>query len=201
MPHTISVGRGPSNDLVYNNGAVSTSHALITFAEDGTIIYTDNSTNGTMINGRLVHHRGVYIKPGDVITLPGNILVSWSAIGARNPYSPIRSTPTPPPTPSGDDYDGDGWGVPAEAEEEETKEPGFNVCGLIGFILSIIALPCYILAGAGLYIDIAALVLSIIGMCFKRRGLAIAGFVISLVPLAIILVCVIFAASLISEFM
>lgn len=49
----ITIGRGPDNDLVLQDGNVSTRHAKIT-CRDGKFIVVDmQSTNGVYVNGRM----------------------------------------------------------------------------------------------------------------------------------------------------
>lgn len=202
MPYTISIGRGPSNDIVINQPAVSNSHAIITFAEDGTIIYSDNSTNGTNVNGKFVRGRSIYIRQGDQVLLPGNVLLNWSTINSRNPYSSQRNYPRQEPYAPAPQ--------PVQHVESGTfivdeHRPQRNMCGLLSLILSLAAIPCYfipymfipavLLAGA-------AFILGIIGVCSEPKGEAIAGLIISIVtPLILWLIFVNILESLSWSFM
>ena len=50
---SISIGRGPNNDLVLQDGNVSTLHARLTVRDGKFIIVDTNSTNGVYVNGRM----------------------------------------------------------------------------------------------------------------------------------------------------
>ncbi len=49
----IRIGRGLENDLVLQDGNVSTHHAQITFRDGKFIIVDTESTNGVYVNGRM----------------------------------------------------------------------------------------------------------------------------------------------------
>ncbi len=49
----IAIGRGPENDLVLQDGNVSTHHARLSFRDGKFIIVDDGSTNGVYVNGRI----------------------------------------------------------------------------------------------------------------------------------------------------
>lgn len=77
---TLYIGRSPENDIVYNDSQVSGRHAEIVFGDDGQIIFTDYSTNGSYINGMPVHHASQSIMYGDDIMFPGNIHFDWNMV-------------------------------------------------------------------------------------------------------------------------
>lgn len=186
MPATISVGRAPSNHIVVNQPAVSGSHALITFVENGTVIYTDNSTNGTIINGQHVKQRSVTINQGDQILLPGQILLDWATINAWNPHASVNPQPQPYPQPQPQPQP---WNNNPEIEDAKPKK---NTCGFLGFLLSIISFPLLfipIVNFIGGAINLVAFVLSIIGMFRQPRTKALIGLIISVVgPIIVFLV-------------
>ena len=189
MPYTISIGRSRSNDIVIDNVAVSNSHALLTFGEDGTIIYTDNSTNGTKINGKIIHKRGVYLRGNEIIVLPGNIILGWGRLNSHNPYTTLQGGPQPqtaqrpepqpvpqkPEVPSGVYEAG-----PVVTEVPERR----NTCGLLSLIFAIVAIPFYIiyfLSFIGMLFGLAAFILGFIGVFRSPRGKAIAGMILSVI--------------------
>ncbi len=49
----IRIGRGPNNDLVLQDGNVSTQHAMITMRDGKFIVVDTDSTNGVYVNGRI----------------------------------------------------------------------------------------------------------------------------------------------------
>ena len=77
---TFYIGRNPDNDIVYNDGQVSGRHAEITVGDDGQIIFTDYSTNGSYINGNPIHHASQQVMYGDEIVFPGDIRLDWNMI-------------------------------------------------------------------------------------------------------------------------
>lgn len=79
---TLYIGRNPENDIVYNEIQVSGRHAEIVIGDDGQIIFTDYSTNGSYINGIPIHHTSQSIMYGDDIMFPGNIHFDWNLIMA-----------------------------------------------------------------------------------------------------------------------
>lgn len=62
-----------------------------------------------------------------------------------------------------------------------------NGIGIAGFVLALVGLLLGIIPGVGWLLWLLGLVFSCIGMFKKPRGLAIAGFVISLICLVVIL--------------
>lgn len=181
MPSTISIGRAPSNHIVIQCPTVSLTHALITFIEDGTIVYSDKSTNGSIINGKALRGSAVYIKAGDQIVLPGKILIDWSTLNRYNPYSHsepavirpgLHESPEPKPDPQPGDHDN---------EIPEPKQ--HNTCGKLSLIFSLVAIVLYIppISFLGVLFSSAALVLGFIGLFFKPKGKAIAGLILSII--------------------
>ena len=66
MNGKIIIGRAPECDIVVDQmyARVSNEHATLEI-QDGQLIYIDHSSNGTMINGRLVHHSSIAILNSD----------------------------------------------------------------------------------------------------------------------------------------
>lgn len=75
---TIRVGRNSDNDIVYYDMSVSGSHAEITLMDDGRVLITDHSTNGTLVNGSLLHHSTCQVSISDVIVFPGGNVLDWN---------------------------------------------------------------------------------------------------------------------------
>jgi hypothetical protein len=64
---TVTIGRGPDNDLVLPDHRVSRRHGIISVRR-GTLVYTDlGSSNGTLVNGRVATE--VALGHGDVLRL------------------------------------------------------------------------------------------------------------------------------------
>ncbi|MCM1532992.1 MAG: FHA domain-containing protein [Ruminococcus flavefaciens] len=199
MPHTISIGRGTNNDIVLQHQAISTYHAIVTFGEDGNVIYTDNSTNGTQVNGKFVRGRSVYVKPGDQILLPGRVLLDWRMLNSRNPYSGAGAHQQGSQTQSQSQVQE--MPEPEILVVDEAQEaPRRNVCGLLSLIFSLVAIPFYVvvvLSYVGWVFSLAAFILGFIGVFRSPRGKAIAGMILSiLVPVIAALIIVAAVGSL-----
>lgn len=80
---SITIGRNPKSTIVISEDydIVSNDHAEI--AQQGSdIVFTDHSSNGTIINGQKIKGRSVNIYPGDKIVLAGICELQWSQISA-----------------------------------------------------------------------------------------------------------------------
>ncbi len=62
----ICIGRGPNNDLVLDDGNVSTSHARITMRDGKFIVVDTDSTNGVYVNGRIASKPVVIAGPNTI---------------------------------------------------------------------------------------------------------------------------------------
>lgn len=104
----ITIGRGPDNDIVYDIPMISTKHAELLINSNGTIILKDISSNGTWINGRLLHHDSCVVRQGDNVLFPGNVILDWSMVNylyfksqstdnnvSHSNYAPSHNQPQP----------------------------------------------------------------------------------------------------------
>lgn len=117
---TFYIGRNPDNDIVYNEGQVSGRHAEITVGDDGQIVFADYSTNGSYVNGVLVHHASQPIAYGDEIIFPGNIRFDWNM---------IMEMPQIQPQPANGGYDnwnGNAGGGGFAAQSTIHEQYGYN---------------------------------------------------------------------------
>ncbi|MBE6333502.1 MAG: DUF805 domain-containing protein [Bacteroidales bacterium] len=89
--NVIKIGRAQDNDYIVSNPMVSGHHADIVINDEGCVFYEDHSTNGTMINGQLVHNSSMQLFGSEVITLPGDFNFTISDIVK---ISPQESTGT-----------------------------------------------------------------------------------------------------------
>lgn len=65
----VVIGRSPGADIVISDDFVSSTHARVTPAADGTAVIEDlDSTNGTLVNGSRIA-RPTALSAGDVIDL------------------------------------------------------------------------------------------------------------------------------------
>ena len=69
----VNIGSNMLNDIVVNNALVSRFHAVLKVdKKDRAILYDNDSTNGTQVNGMKVQPgKGVQIKKGDIVTCAG----------------------------------------------------------------------------------------------------------------------------------
>ena len=75
---TIKIGRGTNNDVVINDGVVSTFHATITISDFGEITIEDqNSKNGTFVNGKRIKKE---VLTSASTVLLGNHSIDWKQI-------------------------------------------------------------------------------------------------------------------------
>lgn len=86
MNNIITIGRAPECDIIVDQsfGRVSNEHAALEI-QDGQLIFKDHSSNGTMINGRLIHHASIVIQNGDKIMLADVYELVWPEILRRFP--------------------------------------------------------------------------------------------------------------------
>lgn len=88
----ITIGRDPESTIVISEDydIVSNEHADIEM-QGSDIVFTDHSSNGTIINGQKIHGQSVKIFPHDNIMLAGVCQLDWSQI---NQYIPRSGRPT-----------------------------------------------------------------------------------------------------------
>lgn len=87
MNKKVTIGRAPESDIVVDQsyGRVSNDHATLEI-QDGQLIFKDHSSNGTKINGRLIHQSSIAIHNGDKIMLADMYELSWDNILRLFPY-------------------------------------------------------------------------------------------------------------------
>lgn len=78
--NAITIGRDPNSDIRIDErwDTASNNHADIKL-ENGELFYYDHSSNGTTINGKLIHHTHIRLQSGDEIVV-GGFKVEWSKI-------------------------------------------------------------------------------------------------------------------------
>lgn len=68
-------GRGPDNDLVFNDNLCSRNHAVLEAKQDGVFLKDLGSTNRTWLNEFPIHpHRPTPMKSGDIFRIGGYVL-------------------------------------------------------------------------------------------------------------------------------
>ncbi len=87
------IGRTQDKDckvVLEKDGEVSGYHGSVIMAMDGRVSYRDESTNGSLVNGKPVHHGQCEIKSGDQIEVGGTVLVLKLRV---QPNQPVTTTP------------------------------------------------------------------------------------------------------------
>ena len=100
--NSITIGRNPQNTIVVGAEYTTVSGNHATIEQVGNQLYlTDHSTNGTYINGSLVHNRRVAISPSDRITLSTHYPLNMQQVMQHlaPAASPSRATARYVPTP------------------------------------------------------------------------------------------------------
>jgi len=112
----ITIGRSSQCDYIIENpdqyGTVSGNHATISETDTpNTFLFEDHSTNGTYINGQLVHNDTRTVNVGDHITLGKTYILPFDDIVKRyfstkttkkKPQFPQGNGTTPVPSPEGE---------------------------------------------------------------------------------------------------
>ncbi len=63
----LTLGRHKDCDIVLDYSMVSRQHAVLKLLPDGKVQFTDQSTNGSYLNGKRIHKTSVTLKKGDVL--------------------------------------------------------------------------------------------------------------------------------------
>lgn len=96
---TIRIGRNANNDIVYSDPSVSGNHADLTISDDGQLILTDHSTNGTFVNGQPLRQSSQPVSFGDSVVFPGGFQLDWNQVAAMAQPSTPPQMPQMPPMP------------------------------------------------------------------------------------------------------
>ena len=173
MAKIIRIGRGQNNDVFINDPAVSLNHCEISQDDNGEFRVTDlNSTNGTYVNDTMLLKPNTLLRSGDVVRIGTTTLPWLDYFLPPTPYPASYQQPYQRPVP------------PAPAPRVRSK----NGMGTAGFVLSLLALVLCWIPVVDVILFLLGLAFSIVGVSLKNRkkGLAIAGLVISVVVLFII---------------
>ena len=170
MAKIIRIGRGQNNDVFINDPAVSLNHCEISQDDNGEFRITDlNSTNGTYVNDTMLLKPNTLLRSGDVVRIGTTTLPWLDYFLPPTPYPASYQQPYQRPVP------------PAPAPRVRSK----NGMGTAGFVLSLLALVLCWIPVVDVILFLLGLIFSIVGVSLKNRkkGLAIAGLVISVVVL------------------
>ena len=156
--NTYTIGRRPGKTICYSNPEVSSDHAEIV-ENNGSYTLIDHSTNGTLVNGNMVHNASFPINRGDIIMFAGREVLNWNMIAG--------TTAAPAPEP---------------------EKKGTNVFAILGFIFAFVLSPLGLvfsiigLATSGKYggklkgMAIAGLIISIVCLAIVGIFWSMGGF-------------------------
>ena len=89
----ILIGRSVECQICYEGVApISSKHAELIIGDDGRMMFTDYSTNGTMVNGQMINHKTIPVSYGEEIIFPGNVALDWNLVAAV--FNRMRETPS-----------------------------------------------------------------------------------------------------------
>lgn len=79
---SITIGRADDNDLIVpqDNDHVSNHHATLSRQTDNTFVFEDHSSNGTIVNGNVVHNAKLVVNTADEIMLANQYKLNWRDI-------------------------------------------------------------------------------------------------------------------------
>lgn len=96
-----TVGRSRKNDICYRDAFLSSSHGVFSYSRQGRLCYEDDSTNGTFVNGALLHHAQCELQEGDQLDFPPlmRVVVSNNRLFIRHPkeQAAVHLPLCPPP--------------------------------------------------------------------------------------------------------
>jgi len=69
-----TIGRGDDNDIVLQDNSVSTKHAFL-FVQKGNARLMEVSTNGSMVDGKVVHNDMADLRAGSILRMGGSVFV------------------------------------------------------------------------------------------------------------------------------
>lgn len=96
-----TVGRSRKNDICYRDAFLSSAHGVFSYNRQGQLCYEDDSTNGTFLNGTLLHHEVRVLREGDQLDFPPlmRVVVSNNRLFIRHPkeQAEVHLPLCPPP--------------------------------------------------------------------------------------------------------
>lgn len=86
---TIKIGRSESNNIIFANTFVSSSHAVLEISGSNIIVRDCSSSNGTFVNEKRITEKN--LKPGDIIFIVGlKLIIGKGFIAVNNPDRKVR---------------------------------------------------------------------------------------------------------------
>lgn len=88
MNATVTIGRSSECNIMVSDGNVSRIHARISRV-GGQYVFEDVSSNGSVLNGQVIHGRRITVAPGANILLAGRVPFPWNEV-----YKMLRWVPS-----------------------------------------------------------------------------------------------------------
>lgn len=89
------IGRGLKNDVVVDDPYVTKEvHCQIICDDNGTFRLIDSSRNGTIVNGRKIHHEEIKLQCNDIVKV-GHALLAWQEYFPTSPIPPSQDIGSP----------------------------------------------------------------------------------------------------------
>lgn len=179
----ISVGRSKDNDITIDNDSVSRHHATIIQTSSGIVINDNGSSNGTFINGNRINQESA-LRKNDILKL-GTALIPWmNYVGLQEESNSLQTKlikeeealPTSRPAQVIESGTVQNQNVQQHVIVQQMVSPS-NGLGIAGFVLGLLGLIPVI----GLLFGALGFIFSFIGLFKSPRGLAIAGFILSII--------------------
>ena len=179
----ISIGRSKDNDITIDNDSVSRHHATIIQTSSGIVINDNGSNNGTFINGNRINQESA-LRKNDILKL-GTALIPWmNYVGLQEENNSLQTNlikeevaiPTSRPAQVVESGTVQNQNVQQHVIVQQMASPS-NGMGIAGFVLGLLGLIPVI----GLFFGALGFIFSFIGLFKSPRGLAIAGFILSII--------------------
>lgn len=87
---SITIGRSSRCDIIVPNNFVSGVHAEISKV-NGQYVYRDRSSNGSTINGQIIHNSSVAIAPGTNVLMADRVPLPWDRIYQQLPLQGVNA--------------------------------------------------------------------------------------------------------------
>lgn len=91
MNATVTIGRSSECNIMVSDGNVSRIHARISRV-GGQYVFEDVSSNGSVLNGQVIHGRRITVAPGANILLAGRVPFPWNEVYKMLPMVPSLLT-------------------------------------------------------------------------------------------------------------
>ena len=88
MNATVTIGRSSECNIMVSDGNVSRIHARISRV-GGQYVFEDVSSNGSVLNGQVIHGRRITVAPGANILLAGRVPFPWNEVYKMLPMGPV----------------------------------------------------------------------------------------------------------------